>query len=201
MKKVARVSFKQVYDLVFRARNSRLNSTAYSLDFIDWVKAGVAFNTRGFELSSRKISYFAKLYNIIVEDAGAGISRFEKEKHLFEDALIYYYEDIYEIYQDHLESKQSEARQKAVKVVPDLGELLILPRFDGVPELREIFKTQIVGYNSYECRSLEAFRENARSAYLKEDTALFRCMSLLYDYGCGRIDRGVLLEVELWNDI
>ena len=67
MNKVIRVNHKQVYDLVFRARNVRLSAALYVLDFLDWIKAGVAFNTRGFENPSRKIAYFAELYSVVQE--------------------------------------------------------------------------------------------------------------------------------------
>lgn len=199
MNKVIRVNFKQVYDLVFRARNSKLNSVAYVLDFCDWIKAGVAFNTRGYELSSRKISYFAKLYDIIQSAHENGYEMLLLDKHLLEEALVFYYEDIYEIYQDHLKAKHSEARQKQSKSAPDFGELLVLPCFDSVPEMREVFTTETFPWDGYECVMLDAFKRDANSVYLDENTALFKCMSMMYDYGRGAIKRGVLLEVKLWD--
>ena len=199
MNKVVRVSFKQVYDLVFRARSSKLNSVAYVLDFYDWVKAGVAFNTRGYELSTRKISYFANLYDVIQGARREGAQVLENNRQLFEEALLYYYEDIYEIYQDHLKSKHSEARQRQSRSVPDYGELLILPCFDSVPELRSVFDVEEYPWNGYECVLKDAFIDNVNSAYLSEDSSLFKCMSMMYDYGRGCVKRGVLLEVKLWD--
>lgn len=199
MNKVIHVSFKQVYDLVFRARSSKLNSVAYVLDFYDWIKAGVAFNTRGYVLSTRKISYFAKLYEIVCAAHAEGSDVFQNNKSLLEEALIYYYEDIYEIYQDHLKSKHSEARQRQSHSIPDFGELLILPCFDSVPELHSVFKTEEYPWNGYKCVLRDAFIESVNSAYLNEETSLFKCMSMMYDYGKGCIKRGILLEVKLWD--
>lgn len=199
MNRVVRVSFKQVYDLVFRARSSRLNSTAYVLDFLDWVKAGVAFNTRGSQLSTRKISYFASLYEILQQNKLDGVSILEENRYLLEDALICYYEDIYEIYQDHLKSRHGEAKQKQAKAIPDFGELLILPCFDSVPDMKEVFQVESYDWDKYVCVSPDEFLESANSAYLREETALFKCMSLMYDYGRGHVKRGILLEVRLWD--
>ena len=44
MRGIEKVSFRQYYDLVFRARNARLGSACLQLDFFDWIKAGIAFN-------------------------------------------------------------------------------------------------------------------------------------------------------------
>ena len=197
--KVERVSFKQVYDLVFRSRNARLNSTAYVLSFENWLKAGIAFNTRGFELSTRKISYFAMLYSILQESKTLGPSRIKEEESLFREALRRYYEDIFDIYQDHLSSKQEEVSRKKQKAVPNFGELLILPSFDDAKVLYDVFKAERYSWDSYECMDSDAFLEAANSAYLTEGSGIFRCMSLMFDYGLGKGEQGVLLEVDLWD--
>lgn len=199
MSRVVRVSFKQVYDLVFRARNSKLNSTAYVLDFRDWLKAGIAFNTRGFEISTRKISYFAKLYSIIQESKSQGVGVLNRNRVLLEQALMFYYEDIYDIYQDHLKAKQLEASQRRIKSIPDFGEVLILPCFDEAPELRQIFETRTYAWDGYVCKNLDDFMEDVPTLYLSQNSPSFKCMSMMYDYGRNCIERGVLLEVELWR--
>lgn len=199
MNKVVRVSYKQVYDLVFRARNSKLNSTAYVLDIRDWIKAGVAFNTRGFKLSTRKISYFAKLYDVLQRSKVEGVEVLQKNKLLLEQALTFYYEDIYEIYQDHLKSKHMEASQRRVRAIPDFGQLLVLPCFDEMPELKQVFETREFPWDGYECQRRADFIEDVPTMYLDPESPLFKCMSMMYDYGRGCIERGVLLEVKLWD--
>ena len=206
MSRVEHVGFKQVYDLVFRARNARLKSVAYVLDFYDWMKAGLAFNTRGFELNTRKISYFAGLYEIAQRAREEGSSIIADNKSLFEIALAYYYADIFEVYQDHVRSKHSEAAIRnrdssgaSSRVRPEFGNLLVLPAFDGVPELREVFDTVEVGWNTYECKDSSKFINAVASTYVKKGTGLFSCMSLMYDYGYGIENPGVLLEVKLWD--
>ena len=199
MRSVEQVSFKQVYDLVFRARNAKLNAVAYVLDFKDWVKAGVAYNTRGYDISTRKISFFAELYMILEKAAQSGPDVIEPVRGMFTEALIYYYEDIYSIYQDHLKSKQADVVDRRSKAVPDFGELLVLPSFDLVPVLNQVFETRTFGCETYDCKHLDAFLDNVNTAYLKEGSSLFRCMSLMYDYGVACEEKGVLLEVTLWD--
>lgn len=199
MNKVVRVSFKQVYDLVFRARSSKLNSVAYVLDFYDWIKAGIAFNTRGFQLGTRKISYFVKLYDVLQLCKTDGPEVLEGKRKMFEEALSFYYDDIYEIYQDHLRSKHEEAAQRQSRSVPDFGELLILPCFDGTPVMREVFERRVYLWNEYTCKRRNDFIEDVSTVYLNSDSSLFKCMSMMYDYGRGCVERGVLLEVKLWD--
>lgn len=188
MSKVIRVNFKQAYDLVFRARNVRLSAAVYVLDFIDWIKAGVAFNTRGFENPSRKISYFAELYQVVIEQ--------QDRKEFLSDALTKYYEDIFEIYQDHLRAKQAAARQDIVKAVPVFEDLFVLPCFDSVPFLYDLFERKPVNGAEYKCIKATAFASAIASANVKSDSPLYKCMSLLYDYGTGCVERGKLLEVD-----
>lgn len=206
MSKIERVGFKQVYDLVFRAKNARLSSVAYVLDFYDWLKAGIAFNTRGFEISTRKISYFVNLYEILMDSRKNGISHLQDERVMFSTALSYYYADIFEIYQDHVRSKHSEATQRNrslrgnTRARPEFGNLIVLPAFDCVPELREVFPTRTFEWDKYECKDPVKFNNVVASTYVKPDTGLFSCMSMMYDYGIGRVESGVLLEVSLWDE-
>lgn len=188
MSKVIRVNFKQVYDLVFRARNVRLSAAVYVLDFIDWIKAGVAFNTRGFENPSRKIAYFAELYQVVMEQ--------QDRREFLSEALTKYYEDIFEIYQDHLRAKQAAARQDIVKAVPAFDDLFVLPCFDSAPFLYDIFEIKNVKCMEYKCVKATAFANAIASANVKSDSPLYKCMALLYDHGMGRVDCGKLLEVD-----
>lgn len=199
MNNVIRMSFKQVYDLVFRARNAKLNSTAYVLEYRSWVKAGIAFNTRGFQLSTRKISYFARLYEVVEKAKLEGPKILQDNRPLLEQSLLYYYEDIYDIYQDHLRSKHLEAVQRRNHSLPDFGEVLILPCFDDTPELGQIFDVESFFWNQYDCKNREEFVEDLPTVYLDPESSLFKCASLMYDYGKRCVSRGVLLEVKLWD--
>lgn len=194
------VSHKQYYDLIFRAKNARLNSTAYVLDFMDWIKAGIAFNVRGTEDPSRRISYFVNLYRLLMSARENGISVLEESRDMLVEALRMYYEDIYLIYQYHLESKHLEAVNLITKKRPDFGELLVVPTFDCAPEMRELFETVVMGSSSYECQNIDSFVSNINSAYISHNSDLFRCMSMMYDYGCMSVGRGLLLEVKLWEE-
>lgn len=206
MSVVERVGFKQVYDLVFRAKNARLSSVAYVLDFYDWLKAGIAFNTRGFEVSTRKISYFVKLYEVLTESRANGVEVLQKEQVMFATALSYYYADIFEIYQDHVKSKHSEAAQRNrnsrsnSRIRPEFGNLLVLPAFDCVPELREVFPVHTFEWDKYQCKDPAKFSSVVASTYVKPGTGLFSCMSMMFDYGIGHVEDGVLLEVSLWDE-
>lgn len=195
---MTKVMYKQVYDLCFRARNAKLKSRVYVLDFVDWVKAGVAFNTRGYDLSTRKISYFAKIYEFLSRAAEEGSSVIVENRYLFEEALAFYYEDIFAIYQDHLKSKNSEAMQK-LKQRPDFGDLLVLPCFEDVEFMYDVFEKRELNWETYECAYRSEFVENLNTAYLDPSTPLFACMAMMYDYGCRVSERGVLLEVKLWE--
>ena len=201
MMELQSVSYKQVYDLVFRARNARLNATAYVLPFEEWVKAGVAYNTRGFELMTRKISMFGELYNIMEEARNNGADSVRHRILFLEEALGLYYADIFNIYQDHLRSKHDDAKLRSVKTIPGFGDLLVLPSFDGVPELKELFPCKSVNWMEYQCQRVSGFLESINSSYLKPDSGLYHCMALMYDYGMCRVESGVLLEVILWDKI
>lgn len=199
MRSVEYVSHQQVYDLVFCAKNARLNSVMYALDFLDWVKAGVAFNTRGCEITSRKISYFAQLYTTLRSCSVENVSPLDNARSMFSDALLYFYEDIYSIYQDHLSSKQQSVRGRGMREIPDFGELIILPTFGRVPFMSKVFETVVIDCESYVSVNEAAFIRDVKSAYLKQDTTLYKCMSIMYDYGLGRVSRDKLLEVKVWN--
>ena len=206
IEQVERVGFKQVYDLVFRAKNARLKSVAYVLDYYDWMKAGIAFNTRGFELSTRKISYFAQLYGLVTELGQRFGELSDAERQMLETSLTYYYADIFEVYQDHVRSKHSEAamrnrdgRKSTEKLAPEFGNLIVLPSFDCVPAIKDVFQTKVVDWDCYQCQNVSQFNNVVASAYVKQGMGLYSCMSLMYDYGVHPVETGVLLEVKLWD--
>lgn len=194
------MSHQQVYDLVFRARNAKLGVSCYELSFLDWIKAGVAFNTRGCELSTRKIAMFAELYHILEGCVVNGADALVPRKGMFSTALLYYYEDIYAIYQDHLASKQLEVRTKDLRSAPNFGDLVVLPSFKNLPWLSEVFETRRENVQDYRCKNERAFLNDVNSPYLDHDSILGKNMAIMYDYGLGRCGYGVLLEVEQWDE-
>ena len=210
---VERVAYKQVYDLVFKSRNAKLNSVAYTLDYLDWVKAGIAFNTRGFQVESRKISVFVGLYNALLaleaelakaEPADPAVV--EKYKKILGESLPYFYQDIFEIYQDHLISKAEVAgTQRASRgtgAAPDFGQLIILPSFDYVPYFRELFDTVHTTWDGYDSPSSGVFDAKVKaSIYLNRNQypGIYSCMLLMYDYSKTANGANTLLEVQLWE--
>lgn len=200
MRGVERVSYQQVYDLIFRARNAKLGYVCYELSFLDWIKAGIAFNTRGCELGTRKIAMFAELYHILEKCVIGGADALVPYRNRMSDALLYYYEDIYAVYQDHLTSKQLEVRTKDLRSVPTFGDLLILPSFRNLPWMEEVFEKRCESIHDYECKNKRAFLNDVSSPYLDRSSFLAKSMSMMYDYGMGRLGYGVLLEVEQWDE-
>lgn len=194
------MGFKQYYDLVFRARNARLQSVCFQLEFLNWIKAGVAFNTRGSEISTRKIAMFAELYKILARCRSEGAAPIEENVFKFKDALVYFYEDIYSIYQDHLASKQMEVKMKELKAAPEFNQVLIVPSFKETPWLSDVFRSVSEVLETYECKHEHAFANSIVSPYLKKDTELYKGMAMMFDYGPQRMGRDVLLGVTLWGE-
>lgn len=198
---VKRVAHKQYYDLVFRAKNARLRSAAYSLDYLDWLKAGVAFNTRGIDTASRKIDYFAQLYRVIARYNEEGPEVIERNLEDLASSFPIFYEDIFEIYQYHLESKQREVKYSRTSKALTLEELFVVPTFERVPFLRDYFTTETRPWLGYQSEVEEKFLLTVNSPYLDSSSGLYSCMSLLFDYGTYRSGKGVLLEIDLRSPV
>ena len=205
------IMYKQVYDLVFRARNAKLNSAAYTLEFGEWVRAGIAYNTRGYDLPTRKIAFFASIYEVMIqcqncteEEATAVVV---SNSRLLSEAIHYYYEDILDVYQDHLRSvhythlvkKAQFQRERRSRVVPDFGNLIVLPSFDDFPALKSVFPTEVVDADTYECRDPSGFLNIIASTLVKKDSCLYRCASLVYDFSITDVKNIMLAEVKLWD--
>lgn len=198
---IERVSYKQVYDLVFRARNARLDPATYSLDYLDWVRAGIGHNTRGSELESRKVSVFVKLLNIIKKVKSDFTNLMTEEVETLGSSFPMFYEDLYAIYQDFIASVQRMTKLSGKRQAPEFGELLVLPSFDLVPELSNIFTVVTEHVEEYTCRYEDLFLENVNSIYLRADTSLYKSMAMMYDYGVRKCGSGVLLEVLQWERV
>lgn len=205
------VNFHQVYDLVFRARNNKLKAAAYTLTFSEWVKAGVAYNTRGIELYSRRISYFCYLYKLIMVAHGRmsdedgyilnhdeGLELLRNHHSSLESALQMYYEDICNVYIDHLNAKKFASSLSNKKKEADFEYLVVLPSFDGVPLLQELFETKTFAWDTYE-PEFPVELDNRLDSIEAHDTVLYRTMALSFDYGFKKKETGVLLEVTIWE--
>lgn len=85
------VTYQYYYDLLFRAIYGYLAPNEYDLDYLHYIKAGIAFNTKGKVDSSRKISFYAQVYRMLL-----GIETLNEV--LIKDSIKIFYEDIYELY-------------------------------------------------------------------------------------------------------
>ena len=187
MSEIVEVEYPYVYDLYYRVRNAKLENAKYRLEFIDWVKAGVAFNVRGVEEPSRKIAYFGGLYRLLCNDPKRNIGAVRT-------AILKFYTDIFLLYQDHLTAQLDLARQGGSRVSLTPKDIVILPSFLKTPVLKEMLKTVVVSLDSYKCRNIDDFKKHTATIYVDEDSTLFSAMSLLYDVSMCSKDSN-LLEV------
>lgn len=91
------VTHQYYYDLLFRAIYGYLEPNEYDIDYINYIKAGIAFNTKGMIDSSRKISFYSQVYQILL-----GLEAYNKV--IIQESIKYFYEDIYDIYLDCIKS-------------------------------------------------------------------------------------------------
>lgn len=187
---VIRVSYGHVYDLYFRVRNVQLKHVAYRVEFIDWVKAGVAFNARGIENSTRKISYFGDLYTKLMSVGDyAGIV---DELRI---AITRYYEDLFLLYQNHLAGVLNSAGKKGRAAKHLCQNFVLLPSFRETPQIEELFPTTVIDLNNYQPRNEDAFRAHMVQLYVPPESELYKCMAMYYDHGIDTDGNVVLLGV------
>ena len=186
---VINVGYPYVYDMYFCIQHARLEHIVYQLDFMEWVKAGIAFNIKGVQDSKRRVSYFVSLYDIVER------GDFEGCKQQLRTGIVRFYEDLYQMYQEHLKAQlKYTTRKKQNQTEPDA--LVIIPSFDSIRPLFDILPSKHIEFSSYECENLQLFKQNMATAYPKKDSLLFRSMSVYYDYGVQGMDNGILLEVK-----
>lgn len=183
------VDYQYVYDLYYRVKHACLESEIYRLDFLEWVKAGIAYNTRGIKDPTRKIAYFGQLYRKIQ----GGVSNMSKSD--LREAVIKYYDDLFQLYQDHLEAQLREAGRQRVADILEPRLLVLLPSFANTPDICDMLDTVEVSLVNYECQHIEELRQKMATIYAIEDSLLFRSMGLLFDYGVYNGGDGVILEV------
>lgn len=104
------------------------------IDFLDYVMAGIAFNSRSYELSSRKISFFAQVYEDLLE---------AKNTDVVNTAIKYFYEDIFDLYQKYLKSFKAEELKEENIVV-------ILPSWEKTSYLKQHYESSTIGLSNEE---------------------------------------------------
>lgn len=184
------VYYPFVYDLHYRVKHACLGNEIFRIDFVDWIKAGVAYNTRGLQNPKRKVAYFAELYRIILNR-----SDISSQSAALQTAVTRFYEDLFQLYQDHLvaQLKHSGKRAKSGNTEPD--NLILLPSFEQIPELMSVLEQEQITLLEYDCKNLVEFKQAMATIYAVQGTPIFRCMSLMYDYGICKCGNGVILEV------
>lgn len=184
------VGYQYVYDLYYRVRQACLTYDVYQLDFLDWIKAGLAFNALGVRDISRRPSYFGRLYKAVISDIYS-ISESD-----WREAVLKYYEDIFQLYQDHLLAQLQIASRRKGGDFTSPKELLIVPSFEKLPEIMTILQREVVVIDEYVCKNTDELLQVASTVYLTEDSLLFKGMSLMFDYGVKRYKDGIALEVK-----
>lgn len=183
------VEFQHLYDLCYRVRHAKLANTVYRIDFYEWVKAGVAYNIRGTKDPKRKISYFAHLYELI------SAMRCEITDEELRTAVCLYYEDFFQLYQEHLTAQLKIAQKRVNRTSLEPSDLVLLPTFDSVPVVRSRLETVSLEFQQYECKHLVELQQKMATIYASEASSVFKCMAVYYDYGVRREGGGVILEV------
>lgn len=184
---VYRVEFPYIYDLFYRVRNASLEDGVYMIEFKDWVDAGIAYNVYEGKNPARKISYFAELRKLIVAE------QYDTAKAKFGLAIVRFYEDLFQMYQDHLLSQLKAAASDGRSTTPQ--ELVIIPSFTETVGLQELFDTLKISLESYIPQHIVELRSHLSSIYAEDDSLLFRGAGLYFDYGIKHQGDGILLEV------
>lgn len=184
---IIQVGYQYVYDLYFRVRNAALQNKIYSLDFADWIKAGLAFNALGTSVPNRHPAYFGYLYtHILANEISLGLDDLKQ-------AVIDFYTDIFNLYQDHLLA-QLRAERSSKGVVP--ADFLVIPTFNQVEKVKVLLTSVDIVLSEYECKHPDDLSQAASTIFYTESDILHAGMSLMYDYGVKGEGNGIILEVK-----
>lgn len=168
-------------------------SACFSLDFVDWVKAGCCGYLRGSDDSSRKVAYFQKLYAFLEEE------RFclqTESRGYLADSLYKYYEDLFYVYKESVASSILYGQSYGISVKEiKFADLILVPCFDQCDYLAPLFEREPIEGRTYTPENLRAVKNALGTNWIDPDTDWFKCMAILFDYGCRRKGNGVLLEV------
>lgn len=171
-----RVSYHWYYDLVFRTKYNFLVPFVYVIDFLDYVKAGIAFNTRSYEMSSRKISFYAA----VLQDLNDG-----KFTPTVQQAIRYFYEDIFSLYKNYFKNVSSDMAQSTY--------VCFIPAFEKVAFLYEKCSVSTLDLSTYQSENMDdmLFCMGTPSVYSCSDKQI-RALSIAYD--CTKCN-DILMEV------
>lgn len=124
------VLFPTYYDLTMKAYRGELLPGVYRIDFLEYVKAGVAFNTRGRD-GEHTIDFYAKLLYALEGEV-------EEEATLLNAGLKLFYNDLIYLY-----SRLVTAKYKQVgDVSKTAGEVKLVSSFEKVPRLLTVFEAK-----------------------------------------------------------
>ena len=130
--KILNVNYHWYYDLVFRTKYNFLVPCLYIIDFLDYVKAGIAYNTRSYEISSRKISFFATVYeHLCAQQYTTEVA----------SAIKYFYEDLFCLYKQYFISVDSNKVDSNY-----IGFLSFFEQVKFLCDIRGIYKVDIQEY-------------------------------------------------------
>ena len=171
-----KVNYHLYYDLVFRTKYNFLVPCVYVIDFFDYVKAGICYNTRGYEMSSRKIDFFVEVYNDLQSN---------KCTPTVIRGLQYFYEDIFNLYSNYFNSAQSDKIESEY--------VAFIPEFKKVSFLYGLCQVETIDLQSYESPNTDdtLFSIGTPSVYFCTQKQV---QALTAAYDC-KVARNVLMEV------
>lgn len=188
---VVSVGYRYVYDLYYRTRRARLEHEAYSLEFLDWCKAGVAYNVLGKEEPGRKVAYFSNLYShLSLDDYTASVD-------VLRQGVAAFYEDLFKLYQDHLTAQLKASKRRGSEYSLEPQNLILLPSFSKTPGVYDILPHKEIIVENYQCVNLDALRDKVATIYASEDSTLFKCMALYFDMSQAKQNEVALVGVTM----
>lgn len=188
---VVRVSYPTLQDVYFRTRNFRLEHENYLVSFMTWVQGGIAFNVRGAEVSTRKISYFGDLYEKLTS-----VGDYSTIKQELETAITRYYEDFFLLYQDHLMGVLNSKGGKGKAVEAMQVNRLFLPSFEDCPKMYDVFPKLEVDIDNYEPKNPQELRRDLVAIHVPKEGRTYKGAALYYDHSLKSDGTVVLLEVK-----
>lgn len=122
------------YSLVYNAHYNLLENYIYEVDFLEYIKAGIAYNTRASENSSRKVSDFVNIYRILQSgDIENNITIIRKFMH-------YFYEDLLVLYEKHIKASfdYDLIRGRKREHEKNITYPVIVPVYKSIPSIVNI---------------------------------------------------------------
>lgn len=183
------VGYQYYYSLVYMSQNNILEDAVYIVDYTDWVLSGIAYNTRAQQLSSRKVSMFGNLYNIIRSRG------FQENSKFIEKSIIYFYEDILDVLSRHVIASHDVDLVRGRKRDPKPRTYpLVVPSFRKAPWIKQMFinKSCEFLYDGVNSHIFDKYRNINATFALEEESLTLELMCQLYDTIKDR--KGVVLD-------